>query len=125
MVIIENRAVYDLEDDVPEEPVAIPFGKGRIVREGTDVTIVGASLMAYEALRAAAILSEQHGISAEVIDPRSIRPLDEEIILQLDRQDPAPGGGRHEPGDLRLRGRGGGRRGREGAWRICGRRSGG
>ncbi|MCC7367558.1 MAG: alpha-ketoacid dehydrogenase subunit beta [Chloroflexi bacterium] len=82
VVILESRAVYGLEDEVPEEPVAIPFGKGRIIREGTDVTIVGASLMAYEALRAAAILSEQHGISAEVIDPRSIRPLDEEIILK-------------------------------------------
>jgi pyruvate dehydrogenase E1 component beta subunit len=82
VVIIENRAVYNLEDDVPEEPIAIPFGKGRVVREGTDVTIVGASLMAYESMRAAAILSEQHGVSAEVIDPRSIRPLDEEIILK-------------------------------------------
>jgi len=82
VIIIENRAVYNLEDDVPEELYSIPFGKGRVVREGTDLTIVGASLMAYEATRAAAILSEQHGISAEVIDPRSIRPLDEEIILQ-------------------------------------------
>jgi pyruvate/2-oxoglutarate/acetoin dehydrogenase E1 component len=70
-----------MEDDVPEHPIAIPFGKGRIVRQGTDVTIVAASLMAYEAKRAADILSEQ-GISAEVIDPRSIRPLDEEIILE-------------------------------------------
>src|SRR5256885_9117456 len=65
---------------LPEEPVAIPFGKGRIVRPGTDVTIVGASLMAHEANRAADLLAED-GISAEVIDPRSIRPLDEEIIL--------------------------------------------
>jgi len=79
-LLIENRALYETEGDVPEEPAAIPFGKGRIVREGSDVTIVGASLMAYEAKRAADILSEQ-GISAEVIDPRSIRPLDEQIIL--------------------------------------------
>jgi pyruvate/2-oxoglutarate/acetoin dehydrogenase E1 component len=81
VVFIENRAVYNLEDDVPEELYTIPFGKGRIIREGTDVTIVGASLMAYEAQRAAEILAVEHGISAEVIDPRSIRPLDEEIIL--------------------------------------------
>jgi pyruvate dehydrogenase E1 component beta subunit len=81
VVIIENRAVWNHEDDVPEEPYKTPMGKGRVVRRGTDVTIVGASLMAYEALRAADILSEQ-GVSAEVIDPRTIRPLDEEIILE-------------------------------------------
>jgi pyruvate dehydrogenase E1 component beta subunit len=81
VVILENRAVYYIEEEVvPLEPIAIPFGKGRIVRPGTDVTIVGASLMAYEALRAADILAAD-GISAEVIDPRSIRPLDTEIIL--------------------------------------------
>jgi len=84
-VIIENRAVYNFEEDVPEGLYKVPFGKGRIVRKGTDVTIVGASLMAYEATRAALILSEQ-GVSAEVIDPRSIRPLDEEIILESIRK---------------------------------------
>jgi pyruvate dehydrogenase E1 component beta subunit len=81
VIILENRAVYNIEEDVPEEMYTIPFGKGRVVREGTDVSIVGASLMAYEATRAADILQQEHGISAEVIDPRSIRPLDEEIIL--------------------------------------------
>jgi pyruvate dehydrogenase E1 component beta subunit len=81
VIILENRAVYNLEEDVPEEPYTIPFGKGRLVRAGSDVTIVGASLMAYEATRAAEILQQEHGISAEVIDPRSIRPLDTEIIL--------------------------------------------
>lgn len=85
VIILENRAVYELEEDVPEEPYEIPFGEGRIVREGTDVTIVGASLMAYEAARAADILAEQD-ISAEVIDPRSIRPLDESIILDSVRK---------------------------------------
>jgi pyruvate dehydrogenase E1 component beta subunit len=81
VLLIENRAVYETIGDVPEDLTSVPFGKGRIVREGTDVTIVGASLMAVEAERAATSLAEQ-GISAEVIDPRSIRPLDEEIILQ-------------------------------------------
>ena len=85
VVILENRAVYEHEEEVPEELYSIPFGKARIVREGSDVTIVGASLMAYEAKRAADILSEQ-GISAEVIDPRSIRPLDEETILRSVRK---------------------------------------
>jgi pyruvate dehydrogenase E1 component beta subunit len=80
VIILENRAVYELEEDVPEEPVEIPFGNARILRSGSDVTIIGASLMAYEALRAADILTE-HGISAEVIDPRTVRPLDEEAIV--------------------------------------------
>ncbi len=80
-VLLENRALYDLEGDVPEDPIPIPFGQARVIREGTDVTIVGASLMAYEAARAADLLAE-HEISAEVIDPRSIRPLDEATILR-------------------------------------------
>jgi pyruvate dehydrogenase E1 component beta subunit len=80
VVVLENRALYDLEDEVPAEPYAIPFGRGRVVQAGTDVTIVASSLMAYEATRAAAILAEQ-GVSAEVIDPRTVRPLDAELIL--------------------------------------------
>lgn len=81
VVLLENRALYELEEEVPEAPVPVPFGKGKIVRPGKDVTIVGASLMAYEAARAAKILAEQ-GVDAEVIDPRSIRPFDEAIILE-------------------------------------------
>jgi acetoin:2,6-dichlorophenolindophenol oxidoreductase subunit beta len=80
VVILENRAVYELQEDVPQELVAVPFGKARVLRSGTDVTIVGASLMAYEALRAADILAEL-GVSAEVIDPRTVRPLDEAAIV--------------------------------------------
>jgi len=85
VISIENRALYELEGDVPDAPHPIPFGQGRIARAGTDITIVGASLMAYEAERAADILTE-HGINAEVIDPRSIRPLDEGIILDSVRK---------------------------------------
>ncbi|MBI1910260.1 MAG: alpha-ketoacid dehydrogenase subunit beta [Deltaproteobacteria bacterium] len=80
VLLFENRACYQIEEEVSEELVPIPFGKARVVREGKDITIVGASLMAYEALRAADILKES-GVSAEVIDPRSIRPLDRETIL--------------------------------------------
>ena len=85
VVLLENRALYEHEGEVAEERTPIPFGKGRLVREGKDVTIVGASLMAYEAARAAEILAEQR-ISAEVIDPRSMRPLDETIILDSIRK---------------------------------------
>jgi pyruvate dehydrogenase E1 component beta subunit len=80
VVIIEHRALYEHEGPVPEAPVPVPFGQARVVREGTDVTIVGCSLMAFEALRAAELLA-QHGISAEVVDPRTVRPLDEQTIL--------------------------------------------
>lgn len=85
VILLENRALYELEGDVPEAPSPIPFGQGRVARAGTDITIVGASLMAYEAERAADILAEQR-ISAEVIDPRSVRPLDEAIILDSVRK---------------------------------------
>ena len=84
-VLLENRALYELEGDVPEDLIPIPFGQARVIREGTDITIVGASLMAYEATRAADLLVE-HGISTEVIDPRSMRPLDEETILESIRK---------------------------------------
>jgi pyruvate dehydrogenase E1 component beta subunit len=86
VIILENRALYEVEDEVPEEPIPIVFGRGRIVREGTDVTVVGASLMVYEASRAAAVLSTEHGISVEIIDPRTVRPLDEETILNSVRK---------------------------------------
>ena len=81
VIMLENRALYELEGEVAEELVPIPFGEGRIAREGRDVTIVAVSLMVHEAERAAAML-EPHGISVEVIDIRTPRPLDEEIILR-------------------------------------------
>jgi pyruvate dehydrogenase E1 component beta subunit len=79
-IILENRALYEHVGEVPEEATPIPYGKGRIAREGSDITIVAASLMVHEAERAADMLAEQ-GVSVEVIDPRTVRPLDEEIIL--------------------------------------------
>jgi pyruvate dehydrogenase E1 component beta subunit len=78
-IVLEHRALYDIEGEVPEAPTPVPFGSGVYLRRGRDVTIVGASLMAYEALRAAEIL-QKRGVSAEVIDPRSIRPLDWDLI---------------------------------------------
>lgn len=81
VILLENRALYEQEGEVSEDVIAVPFGKGRIVKPGRDVTIVGVSLMAYEGERAATILAD-HGIDAEVIDLRSVRPLDTELILQ-------------------------------------------
>ena len=66
--------------EVPEESYTVPFGQARIVREGTDVTIVAFAQMVHKALAAAAEL-EKRGISVEVVDPRTLVPLDREAIL--------------------------------------------
>jgi acetoin:2,6-dichlorophenolindophenol oxidoreductase subunit beta len=66
---------------VPEEAYTVPIGKAKVVREGTDITIVGIQMTTHHALEAAKKL-EQHGVQAEVIDLRSLVPLDRETILQ-------------------------------------------
>jgi pyruvate dehydrogenase E1 component beta subunit len=76
---VEHKLVLFLEGDVPKEIYAIPFGKGRVVREGNDVTIVAFSQMVSEAEKAAQELAGM-GIDAEIIDPRTAYPLDEDII---------------------------------------------
>jgi acetoin:2,6-dichlorophenolindophenol oxidoreductase subunit beta len=81
VIMLEHRTLYDTEGDVPEAPHYTPIGKAAVVREGKDITIVATSFMAYEALHAAEQLAKE-GVSAEVVDVRSIRPLDEETILQ-------------------------------------------
>jgi pyruvate dehydrogenase E1 component beta subunit len=80
VIMLEHRWLYGISDEVPEELYRVPIGKARIMREGTDVTIVGLSYMSLESLKAAEIL-ERHGVSAEVIDLRSLRPLDEETLV--------------------------------------------
>ncbi|OGR84974.1 MAG: acetoin dehydrogenase [Elusimicrobia bacterium RIFCSPLOWO2_01_FULL_54_10] len=79
-VCIEHRWLYEKTGPVPEEHYTVPFGKGRIVKEGKDVTIVAISHMVLEAMTAVDELSKA-GINAELIDLRSIRPLDESMIL--------------------------------------------
>jgi len=80
VVILENRALYETTGTVPEFPIPTPIGVADIVRTGTDLTIVATSLMVAEAMIAADQLAE-HGVSVEVVDLRSIRPLDEETVL--------------------------------------------
>ena len=80
VIILEHRTLYDTVGEVPEEPCYTPIGKAAVVREGTDVSIVATSFMVYEAVHAADELAKE-GISAEIVDLRSIRPLDEETIL--------------------------------------------
>jgi pyruvate dehydrogenase E1 component beta subunit len=80
VVILEHRSLFGLKGEVPEAPFIVPIGKADVVRTGTDVTVVSTSFMTVEALRAAEELAKD-GVSVEVIDLRSIRPLDEVTIL--------------------------------------------
>ena len=82
VVFIEHEYLYGQRGEVPDgEDVVVPFGKAAIRRTGSDVTIIGISRMAVTAEKAAALLSEQHEVEAEVIDPRTLRPLDLDTIL--------------------------------------------
>lgn len=80
VVIFEDKLMYQDKAPVPEEEYLIPFGQANILRAGEDITLVATSSMVQVAQKAAALL-EAEGISAEVIDPRTIVPLDEETIL--------------------------------------------
>lgn len=81
VVFLENEVMYGETFDIsPNDPETLPIGKAFIERTGTDVTIVAFSIMVGKALKAAEIL-EKHGISAEVIDLCSLRPLDIETII--------------------------------------------
>lgn len=81
VMFFEHKLLYGIKGPVPEEPYTIPLGRADIKREGSDVTIVGLALTVHHALQAAEILAKE-GISAEVIDPRTIVPLDKEAILK-------------------------------------------
>jgi acetoin:2,6-dichlorophenolindophenol oxidoreductase subunit beta len=80
VVFIEHKLLYETSGEVPEEEYTIPFGEAALRREGRDCTLVGYSLMALKSLEAAVIL-EREGISCEVIDLRTLTPLDRKAIL--------------------------------------------
>jgi len=80
VIYIDDRWLYNDEADVPEEVYEVPIGKAAVRREGGDVTIVAISYMSVQALLAAETLARK-GIEAEVIDLRTLKPLDEETIL--------------------------------------------
>ncbi len=81
VVYIDDRWLYSVEDYVPQKPYEVPIGKGVLRREGADVTLAAFSYMAVQALDAAGKL-EKEGISAEVIDLRSVKPLDRDLLLR-------------------------------------------
>lgn len=85
VIFLEHRWLHGISDHVPEGLYRVPLGKARVVRAGGDVTLVASSYMLLESLRAAATLA-QAGIQAEVIDLRSLRPLDDAAILESVRK---------------------------------------
>jgi pyruvate dehydrogenase E1 component beta subunit len=86
VIFIEHESLYGIRGEVPEGDNVLPFGQAVVRREGTDVTIVGILKMAHVAEEAAQILADEHGVQAEVIDPRTLRPLDLDTILESVRK---------------------------------------
>lgn len=81
IVFYEHKLLYGTKSEVPEEVYSIPLGQADVKREGKDVTIVATAIMVHRALEAAEAL-EKEDISVEVIDPRTLVPLDEETIIK-------------------------------------------
>ena len=81
VIFFEHKIEYNKTYEVPEEEYIIPFGVANILKEGKDITIVGTSTQALKALQAAEELTKE-GISAEVIDPRTLVPLDRDTIIE-------------------------------------------
>jgi pyruvate dehydrogenase E1 component beta subunit len=85
VIFMENEVLYNLKGDVPEEEFTIPLGQGDVKRPGKDVTIVAWSRSVQYALAASELLAKD-GIEAEVVDPRTLRPLDEDVIFDSVRK---------------------------------------
>src|SRR5438477_12848478 len=80
VVFFEHRTLYPIKGEVPEELEPIPLGKARVHREGEDVTVIATGRLVHEALAAAAE-AEKEGVSVEVVDPRTLQPLDENALV--------------------------------------------
>ena len=82
VLFLEHKRTYRLiKEEVPEDGHEVPIGPARVHREGTDITVVAYGLMLYTALEVATKLSEEQGIETEVVEPRTLYPLDRETIL--------------------------------------------
>jgi pyruvate/2-oxoglutarate/acetoin dehydrogenase E1 component len=80
VVFFEHRQLYGLKDELPEELEPVPLGEARVHREGEDVTVVALGPLVHQAL-SAAVEAEKEGVSVEVVDPRTLQPLDERTIV--------------------------------------------
>jgi pyruvate dehydrogenase E1 component beta subunit len=85
VIFMENEVLYNLKGEVPDEEFTIPIGLGDVKRVGKDVTIVAWSRSTQFALQAADLLAKD-GVEAEVVDPRTLRPLDEDVIFESVRK---------------------------------------
>ncbi|MEN2995395.1 MAG: alpha-ketoacid dehydrogenase subunit beta [Acetomicrobium sp.] len=81
VIFVEHKFIYGLEGEVPEDTYTVPLGKADVKRQGSDVTIIATMAMVHKALEAAEELSKE-GISVEVVDPRTLQPLDGETIIE-------------------------------------------
>jgi pyruvate dehydrogenase E1 component beta subunit len=81
VVFFEHRTLYGIKEEVPDELEPIPIGKARIHREGEDVTVVATGRLVHESLQAAEE-AEKEGVSVEVVDPRTLQPLDEKALVE-------------------------------------------
>jgi pyruvate dehydrogenase E1 component beta subunit len=82
VIVCEHKALFAVKGDVPDGEHVVPLGTAAILREGSDATIVALAAMVPRALDAAARLQDEHGISAEVIDLRTLIPLDAQAVLR-------------------------------------------
>jgi acetoin:2,6-dichlorophenolindophenol oxidoreductase subunit beta len=80
VIFFEHRLLYPVKGEVPEEIEPIPLGKARTIREGTDVTVIAIGPLVHRAVEAAK-QAEEDGISVEIIDPRTLQPLDEDALV--------------------------------------------
>ena len=81
VIFIENKKLYDIYGPVPEEEYYVPIGKADVKREGKDITVIATSFMVLESLKAAKEL-EKEGISVEIVDPRTLVPLDIDTLIK-------------------------------------------
>src|SRR5262252_10784667 len=81
VVFFEHRLLYPVKGEVPETLEPVPFGKARVVREGSDVTVIATGPLVHRSLKAAED-AERDGISIEIVDPRTLQPLDVETLVE-------------------------------------------
>ena len=96
MIFFENKVLYTVEGEVPEESYTIPFGEANVVREGDDVTVVAIGRMVGMAQQAAEELAAD-GVEVEIVDLRTTSPLDEDTVYESVS---GPGAGRGRPGPV-------------------------